>query len=201
MDLGPEEPRTFKTRDGTLGVLQLLELVEKPKDSAALKTVVQRSSHLHRENEGGAIQKLIDGLLARSTAIKSGRIEYHLKIEIAGRIERDSDYRFSFSGESWATRYQNRLMHGESRQRLISYWTTPQKDGSVTKTDGQLPESAYKNHPYPPVRARNILGVDHPLVRDRAGKARLLAANPSMASKLKSWSGMLPPQTHWLSTR
>jgi hypothetical protein len=130
------------------------------------------------EKDGGVTKEnLIARLLTRSTAITSGRIEYHLRVEIAGRVERDSDYRFSFSGEDWAALdLRSRYARVNHDGRLLTYAETPQSDGRVHRSvEIDFPESPFKNPPYPPVRAGTLWNSSTgQFVHERASKARLL---------------------------
>ena len=124
-------------------------------------------------------EKLIESLLARSTAITSGRIEYHVKVDIAGRTERDTDYRFSFSGESWASRnsqWNQAIFNHDGR--LLTYTETLQPDRRVSKTlTIGFSESPFQNPPYPPVRAGTLWNAStRRFVREQASRARLLGA-------------------------
>jgi len=131
------------------------------------------------KDEEDTKEKLIDGLLARSTAIASGRIEYHVKVDIAGRTLTDSDYRFSYSGESWATRNpQSNHAIVNHEGRLLSYSEALQRDGAVHRslTIG-FSESPFKNPPYPPVRAGTLWSSStRRFVREQASRARFLGA-------------------------
>ncbi len=153
------------------------------------------------EEHGGVTKEnLIAGLLARSTAITSGRFEYHLRVEIAGRVERDSDYRFSFSGEDWAaldlrSRYA-RVNHGG---RLLTYAETPQGGGRL---DIDFSESPFKNPPFPPVRAGTLWNSSTgQFVRERASKARLLGDEDVNGVKTLALEWDVDPEEKYLAFR
>lgn len=130
------------------------------------------------ENDGEVSKEnLIAGILARSTAITSGRFEYHLRVEIAGRVERDGDYRFSFSGGDWAALdLRSRYARVNHDGRLLTYVETLPGDGRVLRSLViDFPESPFKNPPHPPARAGTLWNASTgQFVRERASEARLL---------------------------
>jgi hypothetical protein len=123
-------------------------------------------------------ETLIDGLLARSTAVTSGRIEYRVKVVIAGGTVSDNDHRFSFSGESWAMRVPLlNLAVVNHDGRLLSYSSSSLEDNRVVGRSLRInfPESPFKNEPYPPVQAGTLwFPSTGRFVREQASKARLL---------------------------
>ena len=156
MDLGPEKHPTyfFRTRDGAWGVLQLLEIVDEPKGiRLRYKTVLPTAAQ-----EPADKKVLIDGLLARSNTITSGRFQYHEKTVIAGRMVTDSDKESSFSGKSWALREPRGGATVNHDGRLLEFWTTPQQNGTVRRSlKIDIPNSArFEDRPPPPALAGTL---------------------------------------------
>src|SRR5262249_50627465 len=107
----------------------------RPEDRPRSQKAPELPARTGGKEKGRNQENLIAGLLARSTAITSGRFEYHLRVEIAGRVERDSDYRFSFSGEDWAALdLRSRYARVNHDGRLLTYAETPQSDGRVHRS-------------------------------------------------------------------
>jgi hypothetical protein len=123
--------------------------------------------------DGEGAQVMIEGLLARSTAVTSGCIEYHVKVDIAGQTTNDNDERYSFSGESWAMRdplSNHAVVNHEGR--LLSYFETPRRSLTI-----EYPESPFHHEPYPPVYAGTLwYASTRRFVHDQASKARSLEA-------------------------
>lgn len=73
MDLGPEKNPTyfFKTRDGTLGILQLMELEEKPKGIRLRYKTMGRQSERPAQGDNGS-QDVVTGVKTAATHPPSG---------------------------------------------------------------------------------------------------------------------------------
>jgi RNA polymerase sigma factor (sigma-70 family) len=123
--------------------------------------------------DGEGADEMIEGLLARSTAVTSGCIEYHVKIDIAGQTANDNNERYCFSGESWAMRdpeSNHAVLNHEGR--LLSYFETPRRSLTINHS-----ESAFHHDPVPPVYAGTLwYASTRRFVRDQASKARVLEA-------------------------
>jgi hypothetical protein len=80
---------------------------------------------------------LVQGILARSEALFSGEIKYHLKYGFAnqGKVLGDEDWRFTFSGASWILQAETTgrawVSHDGKSVELVSH---PQKDGKTDYT-------------------------------------------------------------------
>jgi RNA polymerase sigma factor (sigma-70 family) len=129
--------------------------------------------------EGTARARLIEAAAARSTAIRSGRFNYHLKVEIADQIERDGDYQFSFSGDDWMLldlKIHQKMVNHDGR--LMTYTETPQPDGRISRwLRISFSESPFARTPCPPIRVGTIWNsATRSFVLDRAKQARSLGA-------------------------
>jgi hypothetical protein len=120
-------------------------------------------------HEEGATE-LIAELLARSTAVESGIIEYHVKIDIAGKTTNDEDMRYSFSGESWEMRNTH---SGNGIVNHVGYLLD--LAGPPLRLLVQYPRSPFEHDPYPPLHAGTLwYTATRQFVRDHASKARVL---------------------------
>ena len=177
----------------SIGVIVLAARTSGGTTPAAIEVERPRAAAQPLPDKPPATKTLIDGLLARATAVTSGRIEYHVKIVIAGRTTNDNDERYSFSGESWTKRdpKSNRTVVNHEG-RLLAYSETPQQNGSISRSLRiHFPESPFHHEPYPPVHAGTLwYASTRGFVRDQASRARLLGAETvsGITTQILEWT-------------
>jgi hypothetical protein len=133
-----------------------------------------------QQKDNEAVSSLVQGIIARSEAIFSGRIDYHMTSGFTDlrRTMHDSDYHFSFSGASWALRYSTGSASVSHKGKFIEHALYPQNDGRVDHSASvELPLSVDRRRPCPPFFAGTFWFKDTvDFVRTNAKGARLVSS-------------------------
>ncbi len=122
------------------------------------------------DGDAGEARRFADGVVARSQAVFSGRLEYEL---VAGYEK--SNERLSFSGPSWALRYTNGNYHVSHAGKYVEFIAHPQPNGRILLDATVRPERPIDaTFPSPPTFAGTFWYDDtRKFVRDHAGTVKL----------------------------
>lgn len=146
--------------------------------------LTRSASAQSKEPNAPSVQELVQGTLARSEAVFSGQILYHLKTGFTntGKVIEEVTIKLSFSGKDWAIRYPGAAKGGERVSHggvLIEHALHgPQPDGKYYHNASVANyEPMDKNEPFPPYFAGTFwFKATAEFVRKNADQARLVGA-------------------------
>lgn len=103
--------------------------------------------------DGASLPQVLEGVSARSKAVFSGRLDFHLQSGLRAKREIWQDYneRFSFSGPNWALRIPNGNVRVNYDGKLLAFGQSEQPDKKIYRALRIQPAQPPNKHsPFPP---------------------------------------------------